>query len=451
MGLETNRGLFIAFLAFLAAASLPRAQELEAGKVHASVVCRTDAKHSFAVYLPKAYTPEKKWPVLLCFAPDGKPQVPVGLLKETCDAYGFIAAGSHNSLNGPWPPVVKAYEVLWKELGARFSVDPTRTVGVGFSGGARAALHFALAHPDRFAGVLSCGAFGAGTRDVPKGCRLTLVTCIGRDDFNFYEVMRADRALEGRAATRWVQELAGGHRWPPADTLRGGVELFRAAAMRDGTIPRDVPFLSTQAQARMKEAQKLREEGRPFAAARMLRGVATFFPGTPEAEGAAAEAAALEASPECKEALALERKYEELELQLRGISEPDRHLRFLKGLEGVRDAGGPEAEHALRMLAIASAQLQERGAVLLREGSLKEAAFCFETASSLFPSHILPAYNAACAYSRMGKKAEAFKYLRRALDDGFKDAGLMRRDTDLDKIRNEPEFLEILRRLEAKS
>lgn len=446
----TARGLSIAFLAFLAASSLPRAQGLEAGKIHASVACRTDPKHSFAVYLPKGYTSEKKWPVLLCFAPDGKPQVPVGLLKETCDAYGYIAAGSYNSLNGPWPPMVKAYDVLWKELGNRFSVDPSRTYGVGFSGGARAALHFALTHPDRFAGVLSCGAFGTGTRDVPKGCRLTLVTCVGRDDFNYYEVMRADRALEGRAATRWVQEMPGGHRWPTADALRAGVELFRATAMRDGALPREEDFLSAQVQARTKAAQKLREDGRILAADRELSVLATFFPGVSGTEAAARMAVEIEATPEYKEALASERKYEEMELQLRGISEPDRHLRFLKGLEGVRDAGGPEAEHALRLLSIASAQLQERGTVLLREGSLKEAAFCFETASSLFPAQILPAYNAACAFSRLGRKAEAFKYLRRALEDGFKDVGLMRRDTDLDKIRNEPEFVEILRGLETK-
>jgi pimeloyl-ACP methyl ester carboxylesterase len=444
--MKAVRVLCVILLALLAAASLPRAQEPEAGKVVPAVTCRTDPKHAFALYLPKGYAPEKKWPLLLCFSPDGRPEVPVGLLREACEAYGFIAVGSRNSTNGPWPPIVNAYDVLWKEVGARFAVDPARVYGVGFSGGARAALHFALAHPDRFAGVLSCGAFGAGTQYVPKNCKLALYTCIGRDDFNYYEVRRADRSLEGRAATRWVQEMDGGHRWPTAEILRGGIAFFQAVAMREGILPRDEALLSAQAQARLVEADRLEGAGRKLEATRMVRGVATYFaPG----DEAASRARTLEADPEVKQALALEVKYEEVELQLRAIADPDKYMRLVKGFEAKRQGGGPEAEHAGRLLAIASTQLQERGTALLREGSLKEAALCLETSASLFPGQPLPAYNATCVFSRMGKKKEALEYLNRAVANGFRDAELLRRDTDLDKIRKEPEFAEILSRVEG--
>jgi tetratricopeptide (TPR) repeat protein len=459
MGEKTSfcgeRARSFARAAFLCGIVLPlalgaAAQEPEPGRLVPSVTCRTDPKNSFSIYLPKGYTSEKKWPLLLCFAPDGRAEVPVGLLKDAAEEFGFIAAGSRNSLNGPWPPVIKAYDVLWKELNARFPLDPGRCAGVGFSGGARAALYFALDHPERFFGVLSCGAFGTGTREVPKDCRLSLVLCAGREDFNYYEMARADRKLEGRTRDHLLIEWDGEHRWPPAPILRDGVALLVAGAMKAGSWPKDEAFLSALARSVMAQAKKLEEAGRALQAQRLYRGIAALVPGVAEAGEAPSCASALEASAGLRSERDLEVRYEDLEEQLRGISDPNRYTAFLAKFQSKRDSGGPEGEHAARLCAIASSQLLQKGLELLQKGYLKEAAFCLETATALTPGRPLPAYNAACAYARMGKTAEAVTYLRKAVENGFRDAGQLRRDTDLDKVRKDPAFQEILARLELK-
>ena len=49
-------------------------------------------------------------------------------------------------------------------------------------------------------------------------------------------------------------------------------------------------------------------------------------------------------------------------------------------------------------------------------------------------------YNAACNYCGLGRKAEALDALRKAWEEGFKDATWARRDPDLNLVHGDPEF-----------
>jgi tetratricopeptide (TPR) repeat protein len=53
-------------------------------------------------------------------------------------------------------------------------------------------------------------------------------------------------------------------------------------------------------------------------------------------------------------------------------------------------------------------------------------------------------YNIACACALQGKKDEALGWLRKALDAGFTQDGLVRTDTDLDSLRGDPRFQKLL-------
>jgi hypothetical protein len=57
-------------------------------------------------------------------------------------------------------------------------------------------------------------------------------------------------------------------------------------------------------------------------------------------------------------------------------------------------------------------------------------------------------YNLACALSLDGKKAEAVESLKRAVDLGYRDSEWIRRDRDLDAIREEAGYRETLLKLD---
>ena len=59
-------------------------------------------------------------------------------------------------------------------------------------------------------------------------------------------------------------------------------------------------------------------------------------------------------------------------------------------------------------------------------------------------------YDAACLYSVMGEKVKALSYLRQSLEDGNRRFAHIKRDRDLDNIRNTEEFKLLLKEYEEK-
>ena len=53
-------------------------------------------------------------------------------------------------------------------------------------------------------------------------------------------------------------------------------------------------------------------------------------------------------------------------------------------------------------------------------------------------------YNAACIYARLGKKSEAFRYLRDAIEKGYRHISHIESDYDLDCLRDMPEYQELV-------
>lgn len=64
---------------------------------------------------------------------------------------------------------------------------------------------------------------------------------------------------------------------------------------------------------------------------------------------------------------------------------------------------------------------------------------------ALRPNDSLAHYNLACSYSLLKKREAALKALRNAIELGYRDFRYMREDRDLDNIRHDPRFRQLLR------
>ncbi len=90
----------------------------------------------------------------------------------------------------------------------------------------------------------------------------------------------------------------------------------------------------------------------------------------------------------------------------------------------------PEDARARSLLAVLYALLGRT------EDSIREMQF----ATTLRPSDPTLAYNCACTYSQLGKKAEALESLKKAWQLGYRDADWVRKDPDLEILYGDPEF-----------
>jgi len=66
----------------------------------------------------------------------------------------------------------------------------------------------------------------------------------------------------------------------------------------------------------------------------------------------------------------------------------------------------------------------------------------------LRPNDPLAYYNLACSYSLMKKIDLALRALRKAIEVGYSDFRYLREDNDLDAVRQDPRFRQLLRELE---
>jgi tetratricopeptide (TPR) repeat protein len=67
---------------------------------------------------------------------------------------------------------------------------------------------------------------------------------------------------------------------------------------------------------------------------------------------------------------------------------------------------------------------------------------------ALRPMDPLAHYNLACSYALLKRTDHAIKALRRAVELGYRDFRYMREDRDLDSIRHDPRFRQLLREYE---
>jgi beta-lactamase regulating signal transducer with metallopeptidase domain/tetratricopeptide (TPR) repeat protein len=87
----------------------------------------------------------------------------------------------------------------------------------------------------------------------------------------------------------------------------------------------------------------------------------------------------------------------------------------------------------------------ETGKDLLEAGRYDLAAAAFQTSAARGYREGASLYNTACALSRKGDRSAALDFLQKSLEAGFDDPGQIRKDDDLDNLRGEPRYRELVK------
>ena len=82
---------------------------------------------------------------------------------------------------------------------------------------------------------------------------------------------------------------------------------------------------------------------------------------------------------------------------------------------------------------------------LTKVGKIQEAKAEAAKALELSPNDPLMLYNAACFYARLEDKQLALNTLKGAVLSGYENYEWIKRDTDLESIRTEPEYIELMK------
>ena len=88
------------------------------------------------------------------------------------------------------------------------------------------------------------------------------------------------------------------------------------------------------------------------------------------------------------------------------------------------------------------------GSLLTLKGRFAEGLKIDRRLARLRPDDPLAHYNLACSYALLKRPDQSLETLRRAVELGYRDFRYMREDRDLDSIRHDPRFRQLLREYE---
>jgi len=114
------------------------------------------------------------------------------------------------------------------------------------------------------------------------------------------------------------------------------------------------------------------------------------------------------------------------------------------GLEFLADVLGMEA----RERPTNAAALVSLGMVLTQLGRYQEGLLVDQRLVELHPEDPTAHYNLACSLALTGERHKALDSLEEAARRGYDDAPHLAADQDLESLRGEPRFLELLKKLE---
>jgi tetratricopeptide (TPR) repeat protein len=92
--------------------------------------------------------------------------------------------------------------------------------------------------------------------------------------------------------------------------------------------------------------------------------------------------------------------------------------------------------------------LRVHGNNLTLKGRFADGLIIDRRLVELRPNDPLAYYNLACSYSLLKKIDHALRALRKAIELGYSDFRYLREDHDLDAMRHDPRFRQLLRELE---
>jgi dienelactone hydrolase len=434
------------------------------GTVHASVTVVADPSNSYALYLPSAYSPVKRWPLLLVFDPFARGEVSVKLFHEAAEKYGFLVVGSNNSRNFQDPSA--AIHLLWEDVKVRYAIDPRRIYTAGLSGGARVASRIALACKNCIAGVIANGAGlpnGAATPG-PEVSEWFLVA--GTTDFNYPELLHLKEALDAHNAVSRFVVYDGPHNWMPKEFAERALAWLQLRAMARGLAPVDKEFVGQEFDIRLAEAQSQQKSGDILAAARAYREIAQDFHTFRDVKEQEAAAKSLAESEEFRKA----RKNEKTALDLQdevatkvgnlvvGISQrSDDRSAFIAQLQSAvndayrdqKESSNPARKHAIeRGLASAFSFAAESGQQAMLKKDYLSAKDMFQAGEVILPDSAWASYLLATAHAQLGEKKQAIQELKKAMEKGMTNAKLLE-DSAFDRIRGEEGFKQVVAKLSA--
>lgn len=457
-------GLTLTVALSITIAALP--QDLPVNQVMDTIVCIDDPGYSYALYLPPYYGDFKEWPVIYAFDPDARGRIPVERYKEAAERFGYIVVGSNDSRNGPWEPIFRSAQAMFKDTRKRFLIDPNRVHLSGFSGGSRIASTIGMKN-GKIAGVIGCGAgFDQGH---PPNYHIDFdyYGLIGNLDFNYQEMKSLEMWLSMFDMKQEIAEFEGGHDWPPSKNLVDAITWMEFRAMEDERRALRNDLIREFIETREQLALDALARNDPYKAYRAYRDIIDYI----------GELADTREYKERADQLLKDRRVKQHIKNIREVrlTENDLIREYRDAFRGYRSIDY-EFGVTIQPMSFWKSKVREARKFINRGDTPLDSLmghrlidYIWRTAFMLYeavnhtdehmlvptyleiwtiarPDHATPLYYLARYYSELGERRKSVKYLEKAVERGFDQVHSLESDTSFSALIDTAPYQRFLRK-----
>jgi dienelactone hydrolase len=460
-------------MAVCLAATVASPEDFPRGRVVSRVECAVVAGQSYALYLPGAYDPSKKWPALYAFDPMGEGARPAKLLRPAAEKYGYVIFASNNSRNGPIAPSLEAMQAVWVDSHQRFSIDNDRIYAAGFSGAARIAMRFGLGLPGRVRGVIAAGAGLPLDLKPASPLSFAVYAVVGIRDFNYPEMKNLDRQLAAWGVPHHLEVTGQDHSWPSQEVFMRSVEWMELQGIKTRLLAPDADLTGKLFTARLERVRELKRAGRITDAYGESESILVDFQGLNDVSQAEALKSEIEKSVDIKKLLRREEKREahrerldaklttELALIRVQIADPTTDAPALQRSIAELDTNSLRREAAnnkdedRRIVAFRQTQRilvvgYEDAMLYFDRGEPARALASLELAALVRPDSPDLQFLMARAMALTHQEKKALKALGKAADLGWDSPERIENEPAFAPLRQDPEYAETLAKIRSR-
>lgn len=397
-------------------------ENFETGKIIPAVKCKSDSANSYALYLPKNFSAEKKLPIIFLFDPHAKGSFPLEKYKLLAEKYHYILIGSNNSKNGNTnEESADIVNKLLNDVSQRISFDNQRMYIGGFSGGARVAGMIAMEN-SLFKSLICCGA-GFSWNGQPL--KFDYIGFAGKGDFNMTELEQLDAALDNSSSHHFLDEFDGKHEWPDSLTMEDGFLFLEFSAMKNGSTTKNDSLIKNFSERTEKKISKTKNPLDEFSLNKKL---SVFLEGLTDISVYKKKMELLTGSAEFKSAMKRKQEMQTKEMQLmqdygQAIQTNDEKwwASEVQKLNSLTKKSDDESQMHKRILAYISIACYSISNSALKQNALPEAEKFLRIYKLVDPPNSEHAYLLAVVKMKQGDKNSALAFLKEAVKLGFDD------------------------------
>lgn len=259
--------LFISLFTFQTSSSQDIA--LKKGAVVDSLPVSEDLTESFAMFLPRNYSEDKKWPIIFVFDPEGRGINSARLFSQAAGDQGFLIVAS-NSISSKDSLVInleRASRLLEKVI-LSFPVEMNRVYTAGLGHGALVASSLPAIYP-KIRGILAVEELWMNKKFINQNdYNPSIVGFAAYKSDAVNKLNEYKHILNSKDYNYLIYKYEDDNNWPSANLIAHGLGAFTLQAMQDNSV--DLDIVDRLFKAEMETAESWKRQLNYFKAFELL-------------------------------------------------------------------------------------------------------------------------------------------------------------------------------------